>query len=138
MYCLGGREPPRNCASADYKANPTNDACVCQDGFYMVGGSCVRCEAGYTCVNGVKQPCPLHTYQPNTGSTSCIACVASRDETGIYSECGRNMQLMWCMPGKSTLLSANCVPCTRCRRAYLTRGAAAEGSEVDCYRSNAR
>ncbi len=140
VYCRGGSYPPRNCKSADYKANPANDDCICQDSFYMTGGNCVRCEAGHMCVNGVKSPCPIHTYQTGTGATACVDCVASRDENGIYSNCGRNEQLMWCAPGKSTLLSVNCVPCTRCRRAYLTRGAAAvaDGSEVDCYRSNGR
>ena len=140
VYCLGGREPPRNCPSNDYKASPRDDACVCKDGFYQGATGCVACDAGHTCINGTKLPCPKHSYQPARGATACLDCVASRDENGIYSECGRNQQLMFCDVGKATRLSENCVPCTRCRRAYLTRGEAAisDGSEVDCYRSNGR
>lgn len=140
VYCQGGSEPPRNCKNKNYKTKNDYTGCVCLDGFYEPDAAtgCTPCPAGHKCVDGNRTVCPMHTYQPNTGATACFDCVASRDGDGVYSDCGRNQQLMWCQQGKATPLPDNCVPCTRCRKAYLTRDA--EGGQpdtVDCYRSNA-
>ena len=141
VYCIGGASPPRNCPNASFRSNDDYTGCVCRDGYFLdAAGGCADCPAGSYCVGGVRAPCPRHTYQTATRATACINCVATGDETGVYSDCPGNQQLEVCKEGKSTRLSDNCVPCTRCRKAYLTRtsqGAEPSQAEVDCYRSNA-
>ena len=76
--------------------------------------------------------CPPHTYQPNEGATACLECVPGATEDGIYSGCGTGRQLAWCNAGKADGLTANCKPCSHCKRPFLKE---AEG-QVNCYRSN--
>ncbi len=137
VYCVGGADPPRNCPSADFQSNAASTACVCRDGFFLnTNDVCQECPKGSFCVGGVRRACPKHTYQTATRATACVNCVATGDELGIYSDCGPGQQLEFCEEGKATPLTENCRPCTRCRKAYLTRKQNTQG-EVDCYRSNA-
>lgn len=133
VWCTGGNAPPRNCNSEMFTHNSQYTECVCKDGYYPEGGGCAPCPAGAKCVGGVKEVCPMHTYQNNARSTHCINCVATGDENGIYTGCSDKQQLSWCLPGKADALEANCVPCTHCKRSYLT--VEAGSTQKDCYRS---
>jgi hypothetical protein len=129
VYCPGYDAAPRNCPSSDYKSSADYTKCVCKAGFYEQPGECVPCPAGHWCLEGVKTPCPLHTYQSATGATACLACSSTGDKDGIFSGCPPSMQRKWCLPGSS---QPECVPCTRCRKAYLTRTGPDE--QVECYK----
>ncbi len=140
VYCQGAANPPRNCPSNKFQSNANFTACVCRDGYFMnPAGECEDCPVGSYCVGGESALCPKHTYQDKTRATACTGCVETRDEYGVYSDCGENQQLRVCEEGQRTPPSKNCVPCTRCRRAYLTRVRPRDPNEgeVDCYRSNA-
>jgi hypothetical protein len=136
VYCAGGKQPPRNCPSDFYVHSPDYGACVCKDGYVDPDGlagaqTCRLCAPGHYCVGGVERECAIHTFQVNAGATACQKCSSTGDEYGIYTECGDKQQLTWCLPGKSDSLSANCVACSRCKRAYLS----ASEEQVNCYRS---
>ncbi len=110
--------------------------CICKDSFYDAGDGwgCQPCPAGYKCVGGEKIICPIHTFQENQGATHCDNCVSTGDENGIYNQCSDNQQLEWCQPGKGTALKTNCVPCSHCKRPYLTPKGGTP--QKDCYQSN--
>lgn len=116
--------------------NSAYSKCVCKSGFYDPDGDgprqeCVMCEAGNYCAGGFKLPCPAHTYQDAGEATACKSCASTRDENGIYSNCGQRKQLQYCAAGQSALV---CVPCAMCRKAYLTSSVVE--TQVDCYKSH--
>ncbi|KAJ6531343.1 hypothetical protein B0H19DRAFT_476667 [Mycena capillaripes] len=59
--------------SAMPQPNELSARVSCSPGSYFTAGACTACPAGNTC-NGNQdpQPCQSGTYQPWTGSTSCI------------------------------------------------------------------
>lgn len=134
MYCAGGDAAPRNCKNNNFQHSTDWSKCVCKDGTYEEGGDCKDCPTGHMCMNGEKITCPLHTFQDSIKATACKPCMQDRDGDLLYSGCPANNQRQWCQPGTSV---PQCVPCTRCRKAYLTRNAPQnpEDTEVDCYKN---
>mmetsp|Transcript_3452 Transcript_3452/g.6622 ORF Transcript_3452/g.6622 Transcript_3452/m.6622 type:complete len:663 (+) Transcript_3452:387-2375(+) len=65
-------------------------------GYFTTGGttSATRtgqeaCPSGHMCSDGIKTACPLNTYQPSGGKTSCLECDATPCAVGQYrSGCG--------------------------------------------------
>ena len=129
VFCKGGEEPPRNCPSSEFQSSHDYTKCVCKDGYYEDSGRCLECLEGNTCLQGVMTPCPPHTYQPGKRATSCLPCSSTGDGEGIFSGCPPSRQRKWCNAGTS---QPECVPCTRCRKAYLTRTGPDE--QVECYK----
>ena len=108
--------------------------CVCLNGLYDPDGDgprveCIPCEPGHKCMQGIKIPCPPHTYQPSSQTTTCMNCASTGDSNGVYN-CGDKKQLQHCAAGQSALM---CVPCTQCSRPYLTSSVA---NQKLCYDSN--
>jgi hypothetical protein len=132
VYCAGGDAPPRNCKNSNFQHSRDYSRCVCKDGFYEQDGECVACPTGSRCLEGVKTLCPPHTYQDTEKATGCKSCAVERDGELVYSGCPGNQQRRWCEPGTS---EPACVPCTRCRKAYLTRNTDERNPEVDCYKN---
>lgn len=52
------------------------------------------CPAGSYCKRGVKYECPIGTYQPNLGATSCLGCPA-----GKYCDIVANINPVDCPAG---------------------------------------
>jgi hypothetical protein len=132
IFCAGGDAPPRNCKNSNFQHSRDYSRCVCKDGFYEQAGDCVACPKGSWCLEGVKTQCPLHKYQDLEKATECKSCAVERDGELVYSGCTGNRQRRWCEPGTS---EPACVPCTRCRKAYLTRNTDVNNPEVDCYKN---
>lgn len=133
MWCEGGAHPPRNCPNAFYAHSPDYSTCVCKDNYYDPDGiagpaGCILCPVGHKCAGGVKQPCPLHTYQDTPGQSVCKNCSSTGTDAGIYSGCPAKHQLQWCSVGST---AQTCVPCSRCKRVYVEDKG---GDYVNCYR----
>lgn len=85
------------------KCEPSN----CEPGYYLSGGSCVKCEKGYACPDGVsKVVCAAGTASEGEGAIECHFCSAS----GTYSKAGSNVCLA-CGPGKMDVSHGSCVDC---------------------------
>lgn len=102
------------------------------DNYYDDGvNGCMPCPIGHRCAGGVKQPCPLHTYQDAPGQSTCKKCSSTGTDAGIYSGCPSKHQLKWCEPGSTT---QECVPCSMCKRHYISEDTG--GPQVNCYKSS--
>nr|XP_057935999.1 SCO-spondin isoform X4 [Doryrhamphus excisus] len=77
LYCLG--------------SNNTSPSGRCSPGYYCTSGSASptqnEAEQGHYTLGGASrpEPCPLGTFQPDQGATSCIACQGGRlcNQTGL-------------------------------------------------------
>jgi hypothetical protein len=137
--CPGGISAPINCISSEHIQSLDGSSCVCKPGYYTgEGNTCIQCDPGYFCTDGVKTQCPIHYYQPSHGASACLQCGSSGTSTGFYRDCRvRGQQLQFCdpsVPGSQTRqLQEQCIPCNQCRRVYVQE---LEGQLSNCYRDN--
>lgn len=117
--------------------SPDGSECLCQPGMHPTPSGCMPCEAGHMCPNGTRLQCPMHTYQPAQGATSCLRCGSTGDENGYFRCDRRGFMLQYCDPSRpgsqNNDLIRNCVPCHRCTRAYA---AIMDPNLVGCYRDD--
>ena len=137
MGLAGKDAPPVNCLSDEFRTSPDGSECACRAGMFPSGEGCVPCEPGHMCPNGTMLQCPMHTYQPASGATSCLRCGSSGDDNGYFRCDRRGFMLQFCDPARPSTqindLMRNCVPCQRCRRAYA---AISDSNLVGCYRDD--
>jgi len=77
----------------DTNCGPVCEMTGCPGGYYLDSGTCVICEAGNSCKDNDKTPCPANTYCP-TGSIDPAPCpgggfapAESHDITQCYLNC---------------------------------------------------
>ena len=129
VYCEGGKAPPRNCANEFYTNSVNYTQCVCKEKYYEDGvNGCVLCPLGHYCIKGEKRQCAAHTYQDNTGQSSCKSCTSDGTAEGIYVGCSAKQQREWCNEGTVT---PTCVSCAQCKKSYVP----GTTSQVPCYRN---
>uniref|UniRef100_A0A4W6D140 Signal peptide, CUB and EGF-like domain-containing protein 3 n=1 Tax=Lates calcarifer TaxID=8187 RepID=A0A4W6D140_LATCA len=107
-------------AGSDYELSrnpdqPAELAGHCAGGQVLMGRKCGQCSPGHYSHDGFLPclPCPLGTYQPEVGRTTCFACggnlVTKRSGAVTFQECETKVQ---CSPGHYYNTSTH--RCIRC------------------------
>lgn len=137
VYCLGFDYPPMLCGGGAV-ANPQRTECVCPPGkYYNSARICIDCPKAHFCIgNNNPEVCPIHTYQSDTGQSTCLSCLTKNKIP--RATCGANQMAAQCSLANDDqtltyLTNPECVPCLQCSNPAIDKFRDSTKKYLDCY-----
>ena len=110
----GGRSSNKATSFGSIKNDPSESSSTCSYGEYSINTFCRVCEKGHKCLEAIKTPCEIGTYQDEKGQETCKRCPENRFTANTGS-----IECELCPEGQTTKDSVIASECS-CANGYYS------------------